>query len=266
MTTLGTVWAYRTSYYINARAVRGGTVSSAYANTCAGTVTDTSTGLMWQEATANPMTVEQALSYCESLNLCGYTDWRLPTIKELHSLVDYNRYNPAINPIYFPNTVAGSDWPFYWTSTTNFSFTQFAWAVTFYNGFDTSMNGGEYKYNNCRVRAVRGGNVVVPTPPILSVSPVTQYVTKDAGGTSFNVSNTGTGTMPWTATIKSGSHGLLIPPGTSGTNTGTINCYYAANTTISTRTATIRITAGGALGSPQEVTVTQTTSTQQLLT
>lgn len=37
------------------------------------------------------------------LGWCGYTDWRLPTRKELHSIVDYSRTAPAINITYFPN-------------------------------------------------------------------------------------------------------------------------------------------------------------------
>ena len=49
-----------------------------------GTVTDNGTGLMWQQATApGTYTWEQALVYCENLDLANHTDWRLPTVKEL---------------------------------------------------------------------------------------------------------------------------------------------------------------------------------------
>ena len=86
---------------------------AAYQNNGNGTVTDTTTGLIWQQDTArdsqnnyDTMTWKEALAYCEALILGGNTDWRLPTIKELGSLVDLSRYNPSINTTYFPNTVS----------------------------------------------------------------------------------------------------------------------------------------------------------------
>jgi hypothetical protein len=93
--------------------------------------------------------------------------------------------------------------------------------------------------------------------PVLSVNPAARNVAKDAGSTTFSVSNTGTGTMSWTAAVTSGDTWLWIPPGTSGTDTGTINCSFTANTSTSSRTGTIRVTAPGATGSPKDVTVTQ---------
>ena len=62
-----------------------------------GTVTDTNNGLMWQQETIGPMTWEETLSYCEDLQLSGYDDWRLPSINELHSIVDYSVINPSID-------------------------------------------------------------------------------------------------------------------------------------------------------------------------
>jgi hypothetical protein len=67
-----------------------------------GTVTDEATGLMWQQETPKAMTYFNADTYCGDLTLGGYTDWRLPTITELQTLVDHSRCLPAINTKLFP--------------------------------------------------------------------------------------------------------------------------------------------------------------------
>ncbi|MBM4387567.1 MAG: DUF1566 domain-containing protein, partial [Deltaproteobacteria bacterium] len=115
-----------------------------------GTVSDSGTGLMWQKATA-PGTYKwkDALKYCEDLTLAGYSDWRLPDIKELSSIVDDSKYGPAIDSIYFPDTK--SDW--YWSSSSDASDTSFAWGVGFSYGY---VDDG-YKGNDNYVRCVRSG-------------------------------------------------------------------------------------------------------------
>jgi hypothetical protein len=92
---------------------------------------------------------------------------------------------------------------------------------------------------------------------VLSVTPASRDVAKDAGTTFFSVSNTGTGTMNWVAQVISGSSWLDITTGFSGTNAGNINCAFSANSDTTTRTGAIRITASGATGSPVEVSVIQ---------
>ena len=249
-------------YALYVRAVRGGqsgafdavdrsmddasTADGSYTDNGNGTVTNTSTGLMWQQIGSSG-TWEQALSYCENLSLADYTDWRLPTIKELRSLVDYSRLNPAISKTYFPDAVSS----FYWASTTLASGTNGAWGVD----FDYGGDGHDDKHTSYYVRAVRGGQP--GSLGNLVISPTSRSVSKDAGTTTFSVSNTGTGTMPWTATVTPASSWLSITSGASGTDTGTINCSFTANTGTSARTATIRVTAVGATDSPQDVMVTQ---------
>ena len=139
----------------HARAVRGGQAASVdpFVNNSDGTVTDTDTGLMWQQAAApDVMGWQDALSYCENLVLAGHGDWRLPNIKELASLADLGRYNPAIDTGHFPDTVYTPS-SYYWTSTTYAGTTTDAWFMNYEYGSDTfrSKSGSYY------VRAVRGG-------------------------------------------------------------------------------------------------------------
>jgi len=150
-------WYYKYgNHYV--RAVRGGQSPNTFVKNGNGTVTDTSSGLMWQEDTArdqeddyDSMSWEHALAYCEDLNLGCHTDWRLPTIKEFRSLVDYTRYEPAINTTYFPNTKPVNK---YWSSTTDAYRAYYGWTVDFIDGRDRWDRKGEYNY----VRCVRAGN------------------------------------------------------------------------------------------------------------
>jgi hypothetical protein len=94
-----------------------------------GTVTDTTTGLMWQmcsygqtwsngQCAGSPVQLnwQQALAVAEGLNWSGYSDWRLPNKNELATLIDYipGSFKPSIN-ILFPLDYNS---PQYWSSTT----------------------------------------------------------------------------------------------------------------------------------------------------
>ena len=62
-------------------------VQPSYADNGDGTVTDNNTGLMWQQDPGDKVTYAQAVAVADTFNLAGYDDWRLPTIKELYSLI-----------------------------------------------------------------------------------------------------------------------------------------------------------------------------------
>ena len=95
------------------------------------TVLDNGTGLEWQQADdGQTRTWSQALAYCEDLSLGGHSDWRLPNIRELISIVDDSRYDPAIDPA-FQCRSSG-----YWSATTLAPNTDNAWGVYFYYGSD----------------------------------------------------------------------------------------------------------------------------------
>lgn len=128
------------------------------------TVTDLSSTLMWQQCTApasgtncatnTPTTYiwDNALAYCNGLTLGGHTDWRLPNIKELHSIVDVTKTSdPAINISYFPGAITAN----YWSSTTFAGTGSYAWYVQFKLGVTTTS--GNDKNTGLYVRCVRGG-------------------------------------------------------------------------------------------------------------
>jgi hypothetical protein len=151
----GRIYGYgKSDGYDYVRAVRSGQCGS-FGNFVAngdGTVTDTDTGLMWQQGTeTDTYKWEQALSYCETSTLAGYNDWRLPNVNELQSLVDYSELIPSINTTFFPNTQSSP----YWSSSTTYArYPYGAWFVDFGNGYVGSY-GKSYGYYY--VRAVRSG-------------------------------------------------------------------------------------------------------------
>ena len=103
-----------------------------------GTITDRATGLTWMKVDSGHLKAgekgdgklnwEQALRWCEELKYAGHSDWRLPNIKELQSLVDYTRSpdttdSAAIDSVFNVTPIRDAlgkvDYPFYWSSTTH---------------------------------------------------------------------------------------------------------------------------------------------------
>lgn len=113
------------------RFVRGNTAygKNSFTNNSDGTILDSATGLMWQQSDSTKgMNWKDALKYAENLKLGGHDDWRLPSAKELQSIVDYSRSpdttdSPAIDPIFktssFKNEGGEKDYPYFWSSTTH---------------------------------------------------------------------------------------------------------------------------------------------------
>ena len=166
---------YTKAYDWYVRAVRGGQCYAGLEDNGDGTVTDTSTGLMWEIKTDdggpqdkdNTYNWRQALGYCENLDLAGRTDWRLPDREELRSIIDYWKYNPSIDETYFPNVLSSV----YWSSSTCVNNTGSAWYVHFSNGFA----GNYIKNNSWYVRAVRGGQCGPFGPLVIAQSPMSGH-------------------------------------------------------------------------------------------
>ncbi|MCP4362378.1 MAG: DUF1566 domain-containing protein [Chloroflexi bacterium] len=124
-----------------------------------GTVTDNLTGLIWLKD-ANCFSGRNwttALSDTNSLadGSCGLSDsssagnWRLPNIRELHSLIDFSQYTPAL-PVGYPFTAVQST--NYWSSTTDNCCTFRAWSVDLTSGFIFNGDKG-FSYYVWPVRA-----------------------------------------------------------------------------------------------------------------
>jgi len=114
-------------------------------------VTNTTTGLIWQDDTSVKSVIKNwsdAKRYCKNLNFAGYSDWFLPTISQLESLVDTKRYNPAMKKK-FKNIISS----YYWSSSSNVSNSNAAWYVYFKSGH----SGNYYKASNYYVRCARAG-------------------------------------------------------------------------------------------------------------
>ncbi|MGR5140272.1 DUF1566 domain-containing protein [Photobacterium sp. DNB23_23_1] len=100
-----------------------------FSNNNNGTVTDNATGLTWQQADSGAgMDWPAALEYCENLELAGNSNWRLPNIKELQSIVDYTKSPGTTNSAAIDNVFEVTpifnegetlDYPSYWSSTTH---------------------------------------------------------------------------------------------------------------------------------------------------
>jgi hypothetical protein len=131
-----------------------------YINNGNGTITDTITGLMWQQTDGGEMTVENATIYCDTLTLGGYTNWRLPNAHEALSILNLQNNNPALDILYFTKTAA----EYWWTSNQQANDATKIWVTNAGGGIgnhqktETISAGGTKKFH---VRAVR--DVTTPT-------------------------------------------------------------------------------------------------------
>lgn len=127
-------------------------------------VTDQKTGLIWRRCsegmnwdgatcagTALTFTHEAALQHAATQANSTGVAWRLPNVKELSSIADRSRSNPAIDPTAFPATPAIS----FWSASPKpyLGISDYAWRVNFISG----TVYGVYRVDSYSVRLVRNG-------------------------------------------------------------------------------------------------------------
>lgn len=120
--------------WYNSTATNGGTAGTETGGTC---------------ETVGRCDTEKFVADVNIATLCSYTDWRMPTVRELLTLVLLDGTNPSIDPTYFPQTYASD----YWSASSDVSATASAWVVSFWFGVSAGSNKSNAKF----VRLVRGG-------------------------------------------------------------------------------------------------------------
>lgn len=137
-----------------------------YQDNSDGTITDLLHGLEWKRCSegldgpdcsvgsASQLNWAQALQLVESINTsggyAGHSDWRLPNLKELATLIEIRCEQPAINENLFPGTLSDH----YWTSSPSMETDTRSWTVDFDQG---NLRQGSFRTQGLYVRLVRGG-------------------------------------------------------------------------------------------------------------
>lgn len=124
-------WLHRYSWYNSTGINDGGVPGTPNGGTC---------------VDSSNCDTEKYVAAVNAVGLCGQTDWRLPTVEELSSLVD-SSFNNNIDSNYFPNSTGS----YYWSSSSRADFSDFAWYVKF--DYGQIYNYG--KSTGTKVRLVR---------------------------------------------------------------------------------------------------------------
>lgn len=167
------------------------------------TCTGTPASYTWQQAFAQADAVNANTAGTQN---GGATDWRLPNVNELKSLVEMGCSNPAINLTQFPNTPLASN---FWSASPAAGFSDYAWGVSF-------DSGGDYWGNRSvadQLRLVRAGQSFLnfdaaATAPTLAGSAPGGAVGQAYAGFAPTLGPAGV-TQPVTYALGSGS----LPPG-----------------------------------------------------
>ena len=112
-------------------------------------VKDSTRKLAWQDDNvSSTMVWEDAITQCEELTLDTYSDWRLPNINELLSIMSKNKEGSQLADA-FENVVNS----YYWSSTSRAGYQEHAWIIRTHTGHNASNNKTSLYYVKC-VRTV----------------------------------------------------------------------------------------------------------------
>ncbi len=155
----------------------------AYVDNGDGTVTDVNTGLMWEKLSNDGTVHDQDNTYTwanafaghvATLNdarFAGHDDWRLPNVRELQSILDYDTIQPAVTPAFDDHCSPGCSATTcsctfsgdYWSSTSSVSGASNAWFVGFLNANVDAFGRSGGKSGTASVRAVRSASISTTT-------------------------------------------------------------------------------------------------------
>ena len=194
-----------------------------------GTVIDTRNGLMWQrcaegqtwnagsagscDGSAAGYSWKQALTQAVNSKFVDYSDWRLPSVKELSGLLELCRASPAINDTVFPATPSSAFWSSS-PSTYNVNFAGSKWTVSFNasGGVDNNSTAS----SGIPIRLVRNAQ---PKPPSI-INPISKgrgsatlhlvAPTLDGGSPLLGYSASCTASQQTTKTTTTTGTGLIL--------------------------------------------------------
>ncbi|MDG4550404.1 MAG: IPTL-CTERM sorting domain-containing protein [Candidatus Contendobacter sp.] len=231
-------WAICTAGNPNSNLIETTPTADFGATATDGTVIHIKTSLMWKRCaegqtwdgttssctgSASALTWQAALAAAKDSTFAGHSDWRLPNVKELQSIVESCGYNPAINQTIFPATPATSN---FWSASSYGPDPARAWSVPFNDGFYSVYD----KLNDVlHVRLVRGGQSFNSFDLLLGAVTVSKTVAGAAAGsvpagTNFPIMLTcGATTLgPLNATTATPAVFNSVPVGTCTVTEGTL--------------------------------------------
>ena len=204
-----------------------------------GTVTDKQTGLMWMRCSlgqnlqdncsgyAYSYDWQEALESARDFSLANYSDWRLPNINELSSLVARDRHSPAINSAIFPDTQSIT-YPYYWSSTPPADNDGGTKTIYFIDGDDGYTRSTDSIPKTRLVRDSNTNDSNETTTPATPSAPTILYATNNSIELNWSIVNSATYYQLFQNTSNNSSSANLVY---QGSITYTIQDNLDSNTT-----------------------------------